>query len=548
MKFSYSSLTLTAGLLLQSTSVLAHGYVQDLKIGNDWYVGSLPFSDQWKQPPAQRVTWPFYANGNGPVVDVTKHDIVCNTITTPGALDAPIAAGQQVTFYWTDWPSGHKGPVMTYLGYCGENTPCSSIQDPASLSYFKIDHKGYDKANGRWAAEELIANNNSWTVTIPSDIKAGYYLIRHEILALQEAAVPVSGQFYPSCSNLKVTGGGSALPQGVKFPGAYSNEDPGIHINIYTGFNGDYVIPGPDVYGGGGSGSNSNSGNNDDNYDTGSSSGENSNEGEQPVVETSAAPESSPLSTQSAVSSPVSSSQAPPPPPPPPTNEKHDSAAVYEEGSKVGTFVTSFVDYVPSPTSSSVPPPPSSSSSSSSSAPPPPPPPPSSSTQAPVSTFSYRHKHHAHSSVVQQQPPKPENNGPVIETVVVTATSSGPEAPKAPEQPPKQENNGGTIIETVVVTATSPSEPKPSPDTPQQQENPPQQEDNGPVYKTVVVTVTSSSAGPKVTEVVHEEPAPQPNKDQDENAHWVIETVYAPSVVVTVEVTETEVVVATAYA
>lgn len=544
MKFSYSSLTLTAGLLLQSTSVLAHGYVQDLKIGNDWYVGSLPFSDQWKQPPAQRVTWPFYANGNGPVVDVTKHDIVCNTITTPGALDAPIAAGQQVTFYWTDWPSGHKGPVMTYLGYCGENTPCSSIQDPASLSYFKIDHKGYDKANGRWAAEELIANNNSWTVTIPSDIKAGYYLIRHEILALQEAAVPVSGQFYPSCSNLKVTGGGSALPQGVKFPGAYSNEDPGIHINIYTGFNGDYVIPGPDVYGGGGSGSNSNSGNNvdnDDNYDTGSSSGENANEGEQPVVETSAAPESSPLSTQSAVSSPVSSSQAPPPPP---TNEKHDSAAVYEEGSKVGTFVTSFVDYVPSPTLSSVPPPPSSSSSSA-----PPPPPPPSSTQAPVSTFSYRHKHHAHSSVVQQQPPKPENNEPVIETVVVTTTSPGPEAPKAPENPPKQENNGGTIIETVVVTATSPSEPKPSPDTPQQQENPPpQQENNGPVYETVVVTVTSSSAGPKVTEVVHEEPAPQPNKDQDENAHWVIETVYAPSVVVTVEVTKTEVVVATAYA
>lgn len=48
---------------------------------------------------------------------------------------------------------------------------------------------------------------------------------------------------------MTVTGGGSANPTGVKFPGAYSANDPGIKINIYTDLT-SYTIPGPPVFSG----------------------------------------------------------------------------------------------------------------------------------------------------------------------------------------------------------------------------------------------------------------------------------------------------------
>ena len=49
---------------------------------------------------------------------------------------------------------------------------------------------------------------------------------------------------------LSVTGGGSASPATVKFPGAYSASDPGILVNIHQSVSG-YTAPGPSVYAGG---------------------------------------------------------------------------------------------------------------------------------------------------------------------------------------------------------------------------------------------------------------------------------------------------------
>jgi cellulase len=61
-------------------------------------------------------------------------------------------------------------------------------------------------------------------------------------------------QFYASCYQVTVSGGGSASPATVKFPGAYSATDPGILVNIHQNLQ-SYIIPGPAVYGGGGGGS-----------------------------------------------------------------------------------------------------------------------------------------------------------------------------------------------------------------------------------------------------------------------------------------------------
>lgn len=49
---------------------------------------------------------------------------------------------------------------------------------------------------------------------------------------------------------LTVTGGGSARPAGVSFPGAYSASDPGIGLSIHGNLQ-SYTVPGPALYSGG---------------------------------------------------------------------------------------------------------------------------------------------------------------------------------------------------------------------------------------------------------------------------------------------------------
>ena len=52
-----------------------------------------------------------------------------------------------------------------------------------------------------------------------------------EHIALHSASTSGGAQFYISCAQLKVTGGGSASPAGVSIPGVYKASDPGIMIS-----------------------------------------------------------------------------------------------------------------------------------------------------------------------------------------------------------------------------------------------------------------------------------------------------------------------------
>ena len=105
----------------------------------------------------------------------------------------------------------------------------------ATAVWFKIAEHGRD-ANGKtWGDTELMtAGNAGYTYTIPECLKAGYYLVRHEIIALHDAASYPGAQFYPGCYQVRVSGGGNANPPTVRFPGAYSNSDPGIAVNIHV--------------------------------------------------------------------------------------------------------------------------------------------------------------------------------------------------------------------------------------------------------------------------------------------------------------------------
>jgi hypothetical protein len=74
----------------------------------------------------------------------------------------------------------------------------------------------------------------SVSFTIPSATPDGEYLVRVEHIALHSASTSGGAQFYISCGQINVTGGGSGTPGPlVAFPGAYSASDPGILIGIY---------------------------------------------------------------------------------------------------------------------------------------------------------------------------------------------------------------------------------------------------------------------------------------------------------------------------
>jgi endoglucanase len=139
--------------------------------------------------------------------------------------------------------------VISYLADCGDD--CTTV-DKTTLEFFKIDAVGLvddSTVPGTWGDDELIENNNSWMVEIPSSIAPGNYVLRHEIIALHSAGTEGGAQNYPQCFNLKVTGSGTDSPAGTLGTELYNLDDPGILVNIYSSLS-TYVIPGPTLYSG----------------------------------------------------------------------------------------------------------------------------------------------------------------------------------------------------------------------------------------------------------------------------------------------------------
>lgn len=83
----------------------------------------------------------------------------------------------------------------------------------------------------------MLPNNAGYRFNIPQCLAPGYYLVRHELIALHAAWAYPGVQFYPSCFQLNVSGGGSTRPSSglVSFPGAYRTTDPGVVFNPYIG-------------------------------------------------------------------------------------------------------------------------------------------------------------------------------------------------------------------------------------------------------------------------------------------------------------------------
>jgi hypothetical protein len=156
---------------------------------------------------------------------------------------------------------------MTYLAKC---TPdCKSFKGDTGnvwfkvggpctfgslLTFQKIDQMAYDPSKTvPWGSDCLARNGATWTVTIPPTIEDGEYLLRHEILGLHVAGKRMGAQFYPSCTQIRVTGGGKENPKGVALPGAYNPDDSeGILTELWMIQQGKkgYTAPGGPVWSG----------------------------------------------------------------------------------------------------------------------------------------------------------------------------------------------------------------------------------------------------------------------------------------------------------
>ncbi|CCO35344.1 hypothetical protein BN14_09461 [Rhizoctonia solani AG-1 IB] len=243
-------LALPTLLLAAATTVLGHGFVQEIVASSGTYTGYLPYNDPYTNPAPQRSIRKI--PGNGPIEDVTSMDVQCNGGAVPAPSVIQVAAGSNVALNWTTWPESHVGPVITYMARAPSDI--TKWSPGTSAVWFKIDESGL--VNGKWAATDILTENKSiYTFKIPASLRAGQYIIRHEIIALHSAFSERGAQFYPSCIQVEVTGSGteSGPSQLVAFPGAYKSTDPGILFDAHRGAT-TYTIPGPPVWTGGSSG------------------------------------------------------------------------------------------------------------------------------------------------------------------------------------------------------------------------------------------------------------------------------------------------------
>jgi len=230
-------------LALLPSLVSAHGFVANIIVNGQSFKGSAPGAASNPSAIRQITT-------NSPVKGAQNPDINCG----PGATVAPnvmqVMPGDKLEFDWRDggdmqhWPH-NTGPIITYMASCGEQS-CAQF-DSTKAKWFKISQDG--REGNAWVQQRLM-NGQTVSSQIPGTLKAGNYMIRHEIVALHLATSMGGAEFYPSCSQAKVGGNGSGGPKPeelVAFPGGYSDNDPGIFDPDVFNPGSAYTFPGPPI-------------------------------------------------------------------------------------------------------------------------------------------------------------------------------------------------------------------------------------------------------------------------------------------------------------
>lgn len=229
--------------------VSAHGYVSGIGIDGQWYSGPAPGSSQGPSPIR------MVAN-NGPVKGASNPDLACGLSAQKAQLVAPANPGSLLSIQWSGgsgggsqhWPH-QVGPLLTYMASCG-STSCDQF-DPTGATWFKINQAGLESDGSTWYQGAIANSGDTFDINLPQNLAPGGYLIRHEIISLQNGISVGGAEFYPACFQVMIGGNGNGVPSPtVSFPGAYSDNDPGIYVpDIYNGPQAlaNYTFPGGPV-------------------------------------------------------------------------------------------------------------------------------------------------------------------------------------------------------------------------------------------------------------------------------------------------------------
>ncbi|KAF8966548.1 glycoside hydrolase family 61 protein [Flammula alnicola] len=231
----FAQKTLFAGLLSLATLVSSH-YTFPSLIANGAVTGA------WVNV---RETNNF--NSQDPVTDVTSADFRCyDSATNPTASTATVAAGSTIGFQ-ADGSVYHPGVINVYAAKAPSNV---TTWDGSGAVWFKI-YQISAVTDGGSTISFPAQNALSYSFPIPKALPSGQYLVRIEQIALHVASTFGGAQFYLSCAQINVTGGGSGTPGPlVSIPGVYTGNEPGILIDIYYPVPATYVQPGPAVWSG----------------------------------------------------------------------------------------------------------------------------------------------------------------------------------------------------------------------------------------------------------------------------------------------------------
>ncbi|KAJ7188875.1 glycosyl hydrolase family 61-domain-containing protein [Mycena filopes] len=299
------SLPVVAVILASTSLVVGHGQVNRVQHGSAYNTGpNIYYSgDSANSKTATRV---MYKASNPSYVlydsfgDNTK--MSCEgSAKSPAPQSISVAAGESIDVYWQGATSELKGKagtgaltaynpwvhamgfVFDYITSC--NGDCSTF-DATNAGWTKIAHGGIDTSKsisselratmkgkpeeyfptsgpGLWAMAQLgmyislpLENGSKWSIKIPSSLKSGQYMIRHELAAMHnpKTSNPTTGpQLYIACIQLDVTNGGDvSLPAGTQAKSLYKPDGAFANINVYSdSFNPANVeIPGPAVWDG----------------------------------------------------------------------------------------------------------------------------------------------------------------------------------------------------------------------------------------------------------------------------------------------------------
>ncbi|KAJ7670207.1 glycosyl hydrolase family 61-domain-containing protein [Mycena rosella] len=222
--------------------VAAHGWVGSITVAGKLYEGNSPGASA--APSVIRLV-----DTNSPVTSVSDPNLACGPNAQLAQDVADANPGDPVDVDWVSTAGAwfhDVGPMLTYLSSCGSES-CTQF-DASQAMWFKIQQSGRD-SSGKWVQADLNSGVPA-NLTLPSNLAAGNYLLRHEIIALQNGVSQGGAEFYASCSQLSVGGSGSGAPTAgelVKLPGAYSATDPGILVDVYSNPNAPYTFPGPPI-------------------------------------------------------------------------------------------------------------------------------------------------------------------------------------------------------------------------------------------------------------------------------------------------------------